>query len=257
MGRANLNKGPQVGPVGVDEKVPMVTVVVPTYSEAENLPELIRRIFALGLPRTKVLVVDDGSPDGTGEMAEELARRFDGRVDVIQRGRKLGLGTAYVDGFTRALEDGADFVVEMDADLSHDPSYLPKFLDELERADVVVGSRYVEGGGSATEWGFWRRSVSALGNMGIRTVAGLKVKDATSGFKAFRGDALRSLDMADFRCKGFGFQAEMAHACQRRGFRVVEYPIVFERRAAGQSKMSLFIVVEAMWRLLPLRWRRT
>ena len=162
-----------------------------------------------------------------------------------------------MEGFTRALDAGSDFVVEMDADLSHDPSYLPTFLDQLQNADVVVGSRYVEGGGADAEWGGWRRSLSALGNLGIRAIVGLKVKDATSGFKAFRGDALCGLDVAKFRCRGFGFQAEVAHACQRKGYRVVEHPIVFGRRAAGRSKMSLFIIVEAIWRLLPLRWRRS
>ncbi len=233
---------------------PRITVVVPTYNEAENLPELTRRLFDLDLPQVNVLVVDDGSPDGTGQVAERLSTQLDGRVQVIQRGRKLGLGTAYVAGFSRAIADGADVVIEMDADHSHDAAYLPAFLKHLESADVVVGSRYVPGGASE-DWGAFRRFISGLGNFGIRWVAGLEVHDATSGFKAFRGSALRGLDMTEFRCKGFGFQAEVAHACQRRGYRVVEHPIIFQRRASGKSKMSPFIVLEALWRLLPLRWR--
>ena len=250
---------PDTGPesTSADEgsvESPRITVVVPTYNEAENLPELVRRLFDLDLPRVKVLVVDDGSPDGTGKVAERLSTQLDGRVEVIQRGRKLGLGTAYVAGFSRAVDDGADVVIEMDADHSHDTAYLPVFLERLESADVVVGSRYVPGGGSE-DWGAFRRFISGLGNFGIRWVAGLEVYDATSGFKAFRGSALRGLDMTRFRCRGFGFQAEVAHACQRMGYRVVEHPIIFQNRASGKSKMSPFIMLEALWRLLPLRWR--
>jgi len=233
-----------------------VVIVVPTYNEVENLPKLVERVFSLGLSDVRMLVVDDGSPDGTGRLAEELGEEHGGRVEVIHRAGKQGLGTAYVVGFRRALELRADFVVEMDADLSHDPGYLPAFLDELENADVVVGSRYVAGGGSTEEWGALRKFVSGFGNAGIRTVAGLRVHDATSGFKAFRGDALEGLDLSEFRCSGFGFQAEVAHACQRRGYRVVEHPIMFAERASGYSKMSFGIMVEAAWRLLLLRWSR-
>ena len=234
----------------------MVAVVVPTYNEAENLPELAERIFALGLPNPKLLIVDDGSPDGTGEVAAKLTQLYDGRVEVMQRGSKLGLGTAYVHGFSKALAEGADYVFQMDADLSHAPEYLPEFLKELDHADVVVGSRYVTGGGVDQTWSWLRRLVSSGGNFGIRTIAGLRVRDATSGFKAFKAPALQSLDLDRFECKGFAFQAEVAHACQRRGFRVVEHPIVFTDRSKGRSKMSMGIVTEAVWRLLPLRWKR-
>ena len=235
---------------------PLVTVVVPTYNEADNLPELARRLFALELPNLRMLIVDDGSPDGTGEVAREVAGQYDGRLELVQRGSKQGLGTAYVAGFGRALEAGPDCVVEMDADLSHGPEYIPALLDELAQAEVVVGSRYVPGGGVDQTWGLRRRLLSSLGNSGIRLITGLKVKDATSGFKAFRGNVLEELDVSRFRCKGFAFQAEVAHACQRRGYKVVEYPIVFASRAEGRSKMSLAIVFEAVWRLLPLRWNR-
>ena len=233
-----------------------LAIVVPTYNEAGNLPELADRIFALGIPDTRIIVVDDGSPDGTAEVARELAGSFDGRVEVIERSGKQGLGTAYVRGFSHALAQGAGYVLQMDADLSHAPEYIPALLKALDDADVVVGSRYVPGGGVDEVWSPKRRLVSYLGNLGIRLVAGLKVKDATSGFKAFRGSALSALALSEFRCNGFGFQSEVAHACQRRGYRVIEYPIVFQERTRGRSKMSVFIVIEALWRLLPLRWKR-
>lgn len=238
---------------GVD--APLVAVVVPTYEEAANLRELARRLFALHVPNSRLIVVDDGSPDGTGDVARELAVELDGRVELIQRGRKEGLGTAYLTGFARALESGVDRIVQMDADLSHEPEYIPAFLERLEQADVVVGSRYVRGGRLSDEWSAKRRLLSWTANLGIRLVAGLKVKDATSGFKGYRASALRSIDFSRLRCKGFAFQAEVAHACQRMGYRVVEHPIVFQERAGGRSKMSVGIVLEALWKLLPLRWR--
>ncbi len=238
-----------------DPNQPRLAVVVPTYNEADNLPELVKRLFALSIPNARLIVVDDGSPDGTGAVATELGRQTDGRVELIQRNEKLGLGTAYVTGFKRALV-AADYVVQMDADLSHKPEYLPGMLEDLGKADVVVGSRYVSGGGVDESWSIYRRFLSYGGNVGIRAISGVKVKDATSGFKAFRSSALGALDLDALRCKGFAFQAEVAHACQRKGHRVVEHPIVFDDRVRGQSKMSLGIVLEAVWRLLPLWWKR-
>ena len=234
----------------------LVAVVVPTYNEADNLPELVDRVFALNIPNTHLIVVDDNSPDGTADVARELASRFDGKVELIQRQRRKGLGTAYVEGFSRALALGPDYVVQMDADLSHAPEYIPVVLDATRHADVVVGSRYVRGGGVDASWSLKRRLMSYLANSGIRLVAGLKVRDPTSGFKAFRGGALAELGLGRFRCKGFGFQVEVASACQELGYKVVEYPIVFRERAHGQSKMSMSIALEAIWRLLLLRWRR-
>ena len=235
---------------------PMVAIVVPTYNEAENLPELARRLFALNIPNSRLIVVDDGSPDGTAEVAEALAQQYDQRIELIQRGAKQGLGTAYLAGFSQALIEGADYVLQMDADLSHAPEYIPAFLRELKTADVVVGSRYLPEGGVDDSWGLGRRFLSLVGNLGIRFITGLKVKDSTSGFKAFRGSVLNSLDLTQLRCKGFAFQAELTHACQRRGFEVVEYPIQFRNRARGRSKMSMAITLEAIWRLFPLRWKR-
>ncbi len=234
---------------------PKVAVVVPTYNEAENLPVLTGRLFALEIPGLTLIVVDDGSPDGTSEVAMRLAEQYGGRVELVQRHRKEGLGPAYIAGFSHALDSGADIIVQMDADLSHRPEYIPEFIAALGEADVVIGSRYVTGGGVDEHWGILRRLISSGGNWGIRTVTGVKVKDATGGFKAFRQSVLRSIDFSQIRCAGFGFQAEINHACERMGCVVTEYPIIFIDRTMGKSKMSLGIMVEAMWKLLPLRWK--
>ena len=174
---------------GVKElNYPKVAVVVPTYNEAENLPVLAERLFALDVSELTLIVVDDGSPDGTGEVAKQLAAQYDGRVELVQRHRKEGLGPAYIAGFSHALDAGADVIVQMDADLSHQPEYIPQFIDALGESDVVIGSRYVSGGGVDEHWGIMRRLISSGGNWGIRTVTGVKVKDATGGFKAFRAE---------------------------------------------------------------------
>lgn len=233
-----------------------IAVVVPTYNEAENLPPLVDGVLRALADEARLIVVDDGSPDGTGAVAARLAERSAQGIEIVQRDEKLGLGTAYRAGFERALAHGADRVVQMDADLSHDPGSLAAMLAALEDADVVVGSRYVEGGSVDPRWGPVRRLLSAVGNRGLRLLAGLDVRDATSGYKAFRASALGVVDLDDFRCAGFGFQVEMAAACQRLGLRVVEHPIRFRTRRSGRSKMSLAIVVEAIRRLTPLAWRR-
>ena len=233
-----------------------MAVVVPTYNEADNLPSLVDRVFRALPDDATLIVVDDGSPDGTGAVAAGLAQRTPGTIELVQRARKLGLGAAYRDGFQRALATGADYVVQMDADLSHDPDSLAAMLSALEDADVVVGSRYVEGGTVDPGWGPSRRLLSAVANRGLRLLGGLDVRDATSGYKAFRASALAGVDFDCLRCAGFGFQVEMAAACQRRGLRVVEHPIRFRTRRSGRSKMSLGIVIESVWRLTPLAWRR-
>jgi dolichol-phosphate mannosyltransferase len=233
-----------------------VVIVVPTYNEAENLPVLVERLFALKIPGLHLLIIDDGSPDGTGEVAKSLGHELDGRVELLQRGKKMGLGTAYVDGMALALAQSPDYIVQMDADMSHPPERVPAFLEALEDADVVVGSRYVEGGGSEDSWGIRRRALSLMSNEGIRLASGVKVKDATSGFKAFRREAMAAVDLALFRCSGFGFQVEMIKACESRGFKIAELPIMFGHRASGKSKMSLSIAVEALWRLPALRFGR-
>ena len=233
-----------------------VAVVVPTYNEARNVSDLSERIFALGIPELRLIVVDDDSPDGTADVVRSIAAQRPGRVDLISRQGKQGLGPAYVEGFSHALANGADYVVQMDADLSHSPDVIPALVEALAKADVAVGSRYVRGGGVDERWSVKRRVLSYVANLGIRAVAGLSVRDATSGLKAFRATVLQSLDLDGLRCRGFGFQAEIAKACQRLGYRVVEYPIVFRNRTWGQSKMSLTIMFEAFWLLLLLRFRR-
>lgn len=234
-----------------------VSVVVPTYNETENIPTLAQRLFGLGIPDLRLVIVDDGSPDGTAQVARELSGRYTNRITVIEREGKQGLGTAYVVGFKKALELGANYIVQMDADLSHSPEYVPEMLRQLDNADVVVGSRYTEGGGVDADWNLKRRFLSSFANRTIRAITGLKVKDVTSGFKAYRGSALQRLDLDAFRCKGFGFQTEVTHACQRRGFRIEEHPIIFSDRTEGSSKMSAHIMLEAIWRLSLLRIRGT
>ncbi len=233
-----------------------VAIVTPTYNEADNLPALAQRIFALDIPDIRLIIVDDNSPDGTGEVARGISSQFGNRLHLIERESKNGLGTAYLDGFAYAIAQGADYVLQMDADLSHAPEYIPEFLDALQDADVVIGSRYTQGGAVAKDWRRSRQLLSAFANIVIRIVAGVKVKDCTTGFKAFRSDALRSLDLEQFRCKGYGFQVEVAYACQRRGYRVVEYPITFYDRARGESKLSLGIIVEVLWWLMTLPFRK-
>ena len=232
-----------------------VAVVVPTYNEAENLPELASRLFALDVDELLLYIVDDGSPDGTAEVARELSGEYDGRIEVISRSGKLGLGTAYTTGFASALTEEIDYVVQMDADLSHSPEEVPHMLAKLDRFDVAVGSRYTSGGGLDPEWSAKRRMLSGYGNHLIRAVTGVRVRDVTSGFKAYRASALRSLDLSRIRCIGFGFQAEIAHYCQSNGLNVVEHPITFMDRTRGESKMSVRIVAEAIWKLTLLRIR--
>ena len=245
--------GTAAGPALIDG---VVTVVIPTYNEAENVPEIVDRIFALDIPESRIIIVDDNSPDGTAQVVERLAERYEGRIDLIGRPAKMGLGTAYAEGFSRALADGASYVVQSDADLSHGPEEIPEMLRELERADVAVGSRYIPGGRVGDDWPLHRRLLSSMANRGMRMVVGVQVKDATTGFKAFRAEALGSIDLQGIHCRGFGFQVEVAYACQRLGLRVVEHPIEFNDRARGTSKMSLGIAFEALTRLALLRFRR-
>ena len=247
-----------MAPLTGPPKRPRVTVVVPTYNEADNIRELARRLFALNMIDLRVLIVDDGSPDGTAELARRLSDEYGGRIEVLERPSKLGLGTAYKAGFASALKGGPDFVFQMDADLSHPVDQIPSMLAALSSADVVVGSRYTKGIGKVDAergWGIHRLLISSLGNLAIRTVAGLRVRDATSGFKGYRAEALEGLSLEGFRCKGFGFQSEVAFACQTNGYAVVEHPFVFSNRTHGSSKMSLSIVVEAIWRLTHMRLR--
>ncbi|MCF3119807.1 polyprenol monophosphomannose synthase [Streptomyces arenae] len=232
-----------------------VVVVVPTYNERENLPLLVDRLTGLGLPGLHVLVVDDSSPDGTGDVADAIAEESGGTVAVLHRTAKDGLGRAYVAGMTRALADGADVVVQMDADLSHPAETLPLMVRTLLEDDgvaLVIGSRYVAGGALATEWAWHRKALSAWANFYVNAVLRLGVKDATAGFKAWRGSALEAVDLPSVRSNGYSFQVEMNHRAVRRGLRIVEVPITFEERVHGASKLSLRVQAESAitpWKL--------
>ena len=224
--------------------------MVPTYNERENLPELIRRLEPLNLG-LHLLIVDDNSPDGTGDLAEELAAERPW-LQVLHRPGKTGLGTAYLQGFRTALRQGYEAIGEMDADLSHNPDYLPAMLQALEEADLVLGSRYARGGGTLN-WGLFRRIVSRGGSLYSRLMLGVSVHDLTGGFKLFRRELLEGLDLDTIRSNGYSFQIEMTYRALRRGFRVVEVPIIFEDRRVGKSKLSRQVVIEAMLMVPRLR----
>jgi dolichol-phosphate mannosyltransferase len=234
--------------------VPRAWLVLPTYNEAENLEAFVAAVLGKLPADARVLIVDDNSPDGTGEIADRLAAGHE-QVEVLHRPRKEGLGPAYIAGFRRALVGGAELVLEMDADFSHDPAYLPRLLEAAERADVVLGSRYVEGGG-VSEWGALRRAISRGGSAYARLVLGIDVRDLTGGFKCFRREVLEAIDLDAVEARGYAFQVEMTYRALERGFRVVEVPIVFRDRRAGDSKMDRSIVLEAIWRVPLLRFGR-
>jgi dolichol-phosphate mannosyltransferase len=231
-----------------------VWVILPTYNEAENLETVLSAVLA-AVPGVRVLVVDDSSPDGTGAIADRIAAERDD-VDVLHRPLKSGLGRAYVAGFAHALRAGAGSVVEMDADLSHDPADLPRLLEPLTAgADLVLGSRYVPGGG-IHDWGPARRAISRFGCEYARRVLGVGVRDLTGGFKAFRAGALEAIDYASVRSQGYAFQVELTYRALRRGLTVEEIPIVFREREHGDSKMSAVIALEAAWLVPALRYGR-
>jgi dolichol-phosphate mannosyltransferase len=228
-----------------------VWVVLPTYNEAGNIESFVEAVRDKLPASARILIVDDNSPDGTGQIADRLAERLPS-VSVLHRPRKEGLGPAYVAGFRRALAEGAGHLVEMDSDFSHDPAYLPRLLEAGERADLAIGSRYVDGGG-VTEWSALRRAISRGGSAYARLVLGVKVRDLTGGFKCFRREVLEAIDLDSISSRGYAFQVEMTYRALERGFKVVEVPIVFRERRAGASKMDRSIVAEAVWRVPWLR----
>ena len=227
-------------------------VIVPTYNERENIARLIESILGQD-SRLEILVVDDGSPDGTADIVRAIKAQ-NPRVDILCRPKKMGLGTAYVAGFRWALERGYDFVFEMDADFSHDPNHLPEFLRAIQAADLVLGSRYREGKVTVVNWPIARLILSYFANVYARRVTGLDVWDATGGFKCFRRAVLEAIDLNKVRSNGYAFQIEMSYRASKRGFRIIEIPIVFVDRTEGQSKMSKTIVREAIWMVWRLRW---
>jgi dolichol-phosphate mannosyltransferase len=234
-----------------------VTVVLPTYEEAANLPVITELLFALPLPGLRVMVVDDNSPDGTGDIAEELAAQHgQERMVVVHRKGKEGLGRAYIDGMTRAIAGGADFVVQMDSDLSHRPEYLPGMIGTLYStgADVVIGSRYVACASVGVEWPWHRKALSAFANFYVRQMLGLNVQDVTAGFKLWRVSALQVIELSQIRSTGYSFQVEMNYRAIKRNLKIVEVPIHFSDRLAGESKMNFMVQLESM--LMPFELRR-
>jgi glycosyltransferase involved in cell wall biosynthesis len=230
-------------------------IIVPTYNEAENLPRLLQEIFALDLNGVGVINVDDGSPDGTGKVAEQWAASHPGRVVPVHRSGKLGLGTAYIAGFRRAFESGANWVMTMDADFSHNPRYIPAMLAKREAADLVIGSRYVPGGAMLyCPW--YRIALSTGANLITQMALGLKAKDTTAGFRLYRRQALESIDLDSIFSSGYSFLIEMLYLVQRRGWRVAEVPIVYEDRMAGQTKISRHEIVRALYTVARLSGRR-
>lgn len=234
--------------------MPRSLIVVPTYNERDNVRDIAARFLA-ALPGTELLFVDDNSPDGTGALLDELAAA-EGRIHVMHRAGKLGLGTAYVEGFGWGLARGYDYLFEMDADGSHDPRYLPQMLALAEDgADVVVGSRYVPGGGTQN-WGLGRKLISRGGSIYARTILGVDIRDVTAGFVCWRRAALEAIDLSTITSNGYSFQIEMKYRAVSKGLRVVETPIVFVDRRVGQSKMSRAIVAEALVKVWGLRFGR-
>jgi dolichol-phosphate mannosyltransferase len=235
-------------------RVPRAVVCLPTYNERENLEAMVQALGeVLDTSRDGVLVIDDSSPDGTGDIAVELAERLPW-VSVLHRERKEGIGPAYIAGFRRMLAEGAELILEMDCDFSHDPADVPRLIEAANDADLVLGSRYVEGGGTEN-WGLVRRFVSRSGCLYAQILLGVRVRDLTGGFKCFRREALEAIDLDAVAARGYGFQIETTYRVLRKGLHVREIPIRFVERRAGASKMTGSIVAEAMWKVPTLRWR--
>jgi dolichol-phosphate mannosyltransferase len=230
-----------------------ITIVLPTYNEAENLPKLVSALLSLPLDLS-VLVVDDHSPDGTGGVADDLATHHAGKVFVLHRAGKLGLRSAYIEGFRKAFELGADVIAQMDADFSHDPAVLTEMAHCIASSDVVIGSRYVKGGSLDERWPAWRKFLSAFGNFYARTILAFPLHDVTTGYRMWRREALESMPLDRIRSSGYIFLVEMAYVAYLMGYRITETPIHFADRRWGKSKMSLKIQLEAAVRIWDVRW---
>jgi dolichol-phosphate mannosyltransferase len=230
-------------------------VVIPTFNEAANIEPITKAVLDLGIDGLSVLIVDDDSPDGTGKVADRLDSTLGNDVDVLHRQGERGLGRAYVDGFTQAMSLGADTLIQMDADFSHSPQYLPIFLKLIKHYDVVVGSRYVARGSVDDRWETSRYLLSRWANFYARSLLGITAQDTTSGFKCWRRSALELIDLKQILSDGYVFQVEMAYVAERLGLSTSESPIHFEDRRVGQSKMTLPVKLEASWRVLQVRWR--
>lgn len=231
-------------------------VVIPTYNEAENIRAMQAALWSLDIPELQLLIVDDNSPDGTGKIADELADKYPGRVHVLHRPGKQGLGPAYKAGFTWALANGAEHVVQMDADFSHAPQVILKMLEQIRSYDCVIGSRYITGGRVDDRWGFNRWFLSWWANsVWVRMILGTRTRDATAGFKCWRASALRAIDLPNIRANGYVFQVEMDYVSEKMCQRILEIPIYFEDRRIGKSKMSVRVKLEAALRVFEIRWR--
>jgi dolichol-phosphate mannosyltransferase len=230
-----------------------LTIVIPTYNEADNLPKLVEALFSLALEDLKILVVDDNSPDGTGHIAENICKDYGDTMSVMVRPGKFGLGTAYITGFKRALEQGAEAVCQMDADFSHPPGKIEELMQVLETCDLALGSRYVPGGSLDEDWPLWRKNLSSFGNFYARTILRLPARDTTGGFRIWRRRALLGIPLDRVRSNGYAFQIEMLYLAHRLGYTFREVPFYFAEREGGISKMSFNIQLEAVyrvWRLL-------
>jgi len=231
-------------------------VVIPTYNEAGNIGPMAEALFDLGIDGLEVLIVDDGSPDGTGQIADQIAARHPDQFHVMHRQGARGLGLAYIAGFRWALDHGADYVIQMDCDFSHSPFYIPQFLEHIQEYDVVVGSRYVQGGKTDEQWAPGRWLLSWWANsVYTRLILGVPVKDTTAGFKCWRREALQGIDLDQIHSQGYVFQVEMAYVTDRLGYQVLEIPIQFADRQVGESKMTMPVKIEAALRVWQVWWR--
>ena len=230
-------------------------IIIATYNERDNIEPIINDIF-LNAPEVNILVVDDNSPDKTYELVENLANtKYKDKLFLLKRAGKLGLGTAYVAGFNYALERNYDVIMHMDADFSHNPKYIPDFLEQIQHNDLVLGSRYVRGGG-VVNWSFFRKCISMGGSLYSRLILGLKICDLTGGFKCFRSHVLKTIDVNNLKSSGYSFQVETTYKTFLNGFKIKEIPIIFEDRRVGQSKMSSGIFLEAFWMVIKLRMNK-
>lgn len=231
-----------------------ITFTIPTYNEADNLPKLVAAFFSLPISDLNLLIVDDNSPDGTGKLADELCKQWNGRMDVIHRPGKMGLGTAYITGFKYAMDHGAQALGQMDADFSHPVEKIPELVAAISQHDLVIGSRYVAGGSLDKSWPLWRKGLSAWGNFYARTILGLPMRDCTGGFRLYRQEVIRHLPLDRIRSNGYIFQVEMAYLVTKMGYSVDEIPIYFADRRWGKSKMNMRIQIEAALRVWQLPW---
>jgi len=240
-------------PSQIGYKTMQLTIVIPTYNEAENVPKMASALFELPLPDLRILIVDDNSPDGTGDVAEGLAEKYNSRISVLHRKGKLGLGTAYIQGFQQALAEGAELICQMDADFSHSPEKIIEFLESIKHCDIVLGSRYVHGGELDKNWPLWRKALSWFGNYYARLILGAPILDVTGGFRLWRRETLLGMPLERVRSNGYAFQIEMIYMAHRLGHQIREVPIYFAERDLGESKMSLRIQIEAAFRVWQIR----